>query len=103
MAGNNKVRRQDKRKGQGKIMLDFFKKLVLTSKNDTSPANSLDKTDWGKIVRETLVAAASAGLTVLINYEGSLDLGPYTALLMPGVHFVLTAALKWVRDNSVAK
>ena len=80
-------------------MLDFIKKFVLVNKTDTSVANTLNTTDVQKIVRETLVAAASAALTVLINYEGSLNLGSNAVILAPIIHFVLTSALKYVKDN----
>lgn len=83
-------------------MLEIIKKIFNPGQS-TSPAKSIDTVDMTKIVRDTLIAAASAGLTVLVNYEGQLNLGQYTVLLAPVIHFVLTAALKWLKDNSEVK
>ena len=84
-------------------MLDFFKKLVLVNKADTSVANTLNTTDVQKIVRDALLVGAAATITFCLNSLGAIDLGVYTPMIIPAISVIFNAALKYVKDSSTAK
>ncbi len=68
--------------------------------DNTSPANELNKTDWAKIAITAGIAAASAGISALIDNLANLNMGAYTVLLVPVIHSGLTTLLKYLKDNT---
>ncbi len=64
-----------------------------------SSAFKFDFTDTLKVVRHAAIVAAAAGLTVVVNNVASLDLGPYTVVIIPVVSSALNALLRFVKDN----
>jgi len=69
----------------------------------TSEAFKLDLTDVKKIGINALIAAAGAGIAVLVDNVGQLNLGPYTALVAPVIIMGLNTLQKWMKSNVVAE
>jgi len=65
-----------------------------------SKSFSLDLTDVASLFKNALLVAIAAFLTALANGVGNLDLGNYTALIIPMVTVALDTLLKWVKNNT---
>lgn len=65
-----------------------------------SKSFSLDLTDVTSLFKNALLVAIAAFLTALANGIGNLDLGNYTALIIPMVTVALDTLLKWVKNNT---
>ena len=65
-----------------------------------SKSFSLDLTDVASLFKNALLVAIAAFLTALANGVGSLDLGNYTALIIPMVTVALDTLLKWIKNNT---
>ena len=61
-----------------------------------SPPGKLDGTDWSKIGKGALLAAAAAAITAAANYVGGLDLDDKSATIVSIVAVVLNIARKWI-------
>lgn len=66
---------------------------------DTSSAKSLDSTDFGKLAAHVLIGAAVAALTIIGEKLASIDMGMYTALIIPLGTALISTAQKWLRDH----
>lgn len=67
-----------------------------------SKSFSLNLTDVMSLFKNALLVAVAAFLTALANGVGNLDLGQYTALIIPMVTVALDTLLKWIRNNTDA-
>ncbi len=65
-----------------------------------SKSFALDVGDIASLLKNALLVAVSAFLTVLVNNLASLDLGQYTPMIVPMIAVILNTAIQWVRDNS---
>lgn len=65
-----------------------------------SKSFSLDMVDVWSLLKNALLVAVAAFLTALMNGLGNLDLGQYTALIIPMVTVVLDTVIKWAKNNS---
>jgi len=70
---------------------------------NTSGAFSLDLTDVKKLGIHALLVGVAAALTVAVDSLGSLNLGAYTAVVVPIVSIGLNTALKWIRANDTTE
>lgn len=61
---------------------------------------NLDAGDLVKVLKNGLLVAMAAFLTYIMNNIQVIDLGQYTALLIPIVTLVLDTIIKWAKDNS---
>lgn len=61
---------------------------------------NLDAGDLIKVLKNGLLVAVAAFLTYIMNNIQVIDLGQYTALLIPIVTLVLDTVIKWAKDNS---
>lgn len=64
-----------------------------------SKAFSLDMTDIKKVGRHAIIVGVSAAISVLIDNVGNLNMGPYTAILIPIISSGLNAAMRFVKSN----
>lgn len=64
-----------------------------------SKSFSIDMVDVFSLLKNALLVALAAFLTALINGLGNLDLGAYTALVIPMVTVILDTVVKWAKDN----
>ena len=56
--------------------------------------------DLVKVLKNGLLVALAAFFTYVMNNLHIVDLGQYTALLIPIVTLVLDTVVKWATDNS---
>lgn len=63
---------------------------------------SLDMTDVVSLLKNAFLVAAAAFITAVMSGIGSLDLGAYTAVIIPIVTVALDTVLKWLKNNEVA-
>ena len=61
---------------------------------------TLDAGDLIKVLKNGLLVAVAAFLTYIANNLQAIDLGQYTALLIPIVALVLDTIVKWAKDNT---
>lgn len=61
---------------------------------------SLDVSDLLGVLKTALLVALAAFLTTVMNNLHVIDLGQYTALVIPVVTLVLDSIIKWIKDNS---
>jgi hypothetical protein len=64
-----------------------------------SKSFSLDMIDVWSLLKNALLVAVAAFLTALMNGLAHLDLGEYTALIVPMVTVVLDTVIKWAKNN----
>jgi hypothetical protein len=83
-------------------MLDFIKKIAnsINTPAATSDAGIVNKTDIKSILIKAGISGVAAVAAVLANNLAGLDLGQYTALVVPVIYSALTALQKWAADNS---
>ena len=82
--------------------MNFLKKLkdVFTkSVDNTSAGSQLDKIDWAKLTRDTLLVGGSAVVAYLLEKVPSLNFGEMQTFVVPAVTFCLTAVMRFLRDN----
>ncbi len=60
---------------------------------------SLDMTDVVSLLKTAFLVAAAAFITAVMNGLGSLDLGVYTAMIIPVVTVFLDTVLRWLKNN----
>lgn len=87
-------------------IMNFLKKLVeslTTQVPSNSEAGKISGTDWVKVVRDTSLVAGSAAVAYLLEQLPSMNFGEKQAMLVPIVSFVLTFAMRFLRDNSTTK
>jgi hypothetical protein len=65
-----------------------------------SPAFSLNTSDLVAVGKNAVLVGIAAVLTYLGDNIGKLDLGAYSALVVPIVVVAINTATKWVRDNT---
>jgi len=56
--------------------------------------------DLIKVLKNGLLVAVAAFITYIMNNLHVIDLGVYTALVIPIVTLVLDTVVKWAKDNS---
>ena len=61
---------------------------------------TLNAGDLIKVLKNGLLVAVAAFLTYIANNLQVIDLGQYTALLIPIVALVLDTIVKWAKDNT---
>jgi|TARA_R100000030_G_scaffold65203_1_gene49638 hypothetical protein len=61
---------------------------------------TLNAGDLIKVLKNGLLVAIAAFLTYIANNLQAVDLGQYTALLIPIVALVLDTIVKWANDNT---
>lgn len=64
-----------------------------------SKSFSLDMLDVWALLKNALLVALAAFLTAIMNGIGSIDLGQYTALLIPMITVFLDTVIKWAKNN----
>lgn len=64
-----------------------------------SKSFSLDMLDVWVLLKNALLVALAAFLTAIMNGIGAIDLGQYTALLIPMITVVLDTVIKWAKNN----
>ena len=82
--------------------MNFLKKLyeTITSQvNSGSGTAELHSVDFIKSIRDGLIVGASAGLSYYLEKIPTLDMGQYTVLAVPVLTFLLTSAMRFLRDN----
>ena len=65
-----------------------------------SKSFSLDMVDVWSLLKNAGLVAVAAFLTVIMNGIGSLDLGQYTALIIPVITVALDTVIKWAKNNT---
>lgn len=65
-----------------------------------SKSFSLNLTDVVGLLKNALLVAVAAFITAVVNGLAHLDLGEYTALIVPMVTVFLDTILKWVKNNA---
>ena len=53
-----------------------------------------------RVIKNGLLVAVAAFITYIMNNLHVIDLGVYTALVIPIVTLVLDTVVKWAKDNS---
>ena len=66
-----------------------------------SKSFSLDMADLASVLKNALLVALAAFLTAIMNNLHIIDLGQYTALVIPVVTLVLDSIVKWTKNNVV--
>ena len=61
---------------------------------------TLNAGDLIKVLKNGLLVAVAAFLTYVANNLQAIDLGQYTALIIPIVALVLDTIVKWAKDNA---
>ena len=61
---------------------------------------TLNASDLIKVLKNGLLVAVAAFLTYIANNLQAIDLGQYTALIIPIVALVLDTIVKWAKDNA---
>lgn len=61
---------------------------------------TLNAGDLIKVLKNGLLVAVAAFLTYIANNLQAIDLGQYTALLIPIVALVLDTIVKWAKDST---
>lgn len=56
-------------------------------------------TDVVSLLKNAFLVAAAAFITAVMSGIGSLDLGAYTAVIIPIVTVALDTVLKWLKNN----
>ncbi len=56
--------------------------------------------DLINVLKNGLLVAVAAFITYIMNNLHIIDLGTYTALVIPVVTLVLDTVVKWAKDNS---
>lgn len=64
-----------------------------------SEEKKLDKKDVVGVLRQALLVGVSAALAVIADKLGGLDLGPYTALIVPLIITAISTVQKWLASN----
>ena len=59
--------------------------------------------DLMNVLKNGLLVAVAAFITYIMNNLHIIDLGTYTALVIPIVTLVLDTIVKWAKDNSKAE
>lgn len=83
--------------------MNFLKKLfqtVTTQVVSDSEAGKLNGTDWVKTLRDTSIVAGSAAVAYLLEKVPSMNFGEYQVMAIPALTFVLTTAMRFLRDNT---
>jgi hypothetical protein len=81
-------------------MLDKIKELFLgKAVKDTSPALTVNKTDYQKIIVHAAIVGASAALVVIGENLANIDFGTLNALIVPVLSSTLIFIQKWLKDN----
>ena len=75
-------------------------KLIFTSAPSTSVSNTVDKTDVYKASRTALLVGLTAAISYAITNLSGVDLGPYTATILPVIAFGLDFVYRWLKDNT---
>ena len=65
-----------------------------------SKSFSLDMTDVVSVLKNALLVALAAFLTAIVNNLHIIDLGQYTALVIPVVTLILDSVIKWTKNNA---
>ena len=60
----------------------------------------IDTGDLMNVLKNGLLVAVAAFITYIMNNLHIIDLGTYTALVIPIVTLVLDTIVKWAKDNS---
>lgn len=68
-----------------------------------SKSFTLDMVDVWAVLKNALLVALAAFLTAVMNNLHMIDLGVYTAMVIPVVSLVLDTVIKWVKNNSEEK
>ena len=68
-----------------------------------SKSFTLDMVDVWAVMKNALLVALAAFLTAVMNNLHMIDLGVYTAMVIPVVSLVLDTIIKWVKNNSEEK
>lgn len=60
----------------------------------------INTSDLLNVLKNGLLVAVAAFITYIMNNLHVIDLGTYTALVIPIVTLVLDTIVKWAKDNS---
>lgn len=60
----------------------------------------INTSDLLNVLKNGLLVAVAAFITYIMNNLHIIDLGTYTALVIPIVTLVLDTIVKWAKDNS---
>lgn len=66
-----------------------------------SKSFSIDMTDMVSVLKNALLVALAAFLTAIMNNLHVIELGQYTALLIPVITLILDTIIKWTKNNKV--
>lgn len=83
--------------------MNFLKKLFETITKQVpsdSEAGKINTVDWHKTVRDTVIVAGSAAVAFLLEKLPSMNFGEMQPMVVPVLTFVLTFAMRFLRDNS---
>lgn len=64
-----------------------------------SKSFKLDMSDVWTVMKNALLVALAAFLTAVMNNLHLIDLGVYTAMVIPVVSLILDTVIKWVKNN----
>ena len=85
-------------------MLNFLKLLAsVFTKHvpSNSGAGEVNAVDWVKLLRGALFAGIGAVVAFFQEHITGLDLGAYTAFIVPAVAAALEWVTRWLKDNKV--
>lgn len=86
--------------------MNFLKKIIQTITTQVpsnSEAGKINTVDWHKTLRDTAIVAGSAAVAFLLEKIPTMNFGEMQPMVVPALTFVLTFAMRFLRDNSTTK